>query len=113
MKKRIVQIILILCGIGLISFIGYHVYLQYAKDIDILLNPKASQALLQKTVRSHGVITAALLILLTTVMCVVPGIPTSIVGVLVGLVMVQFLEVSSILVGMPWETYSLFFYYIT
>ncbi|MDA3965052.1 TVP38/TMEM64 family protein [Enterococcus thailandicus] len=84
MKKRIVQIILILCGIGLISFIGYHVYLQYAKDIDILLNPKASQALLQKTVRSHGVITAALLILLTTVMCVVPGIPTSIVGVLVG-----------------------------
>lgn len=103
MKKRRIQLILILCGIGLILLIGYHVYLQYAKDLAILLNPKASQALLQKTVRSHGVLTAILLILLTTVMCVVPGIPTSIVGILVGVsygpVVGSFINISGNAIG--------------
>ncbi|MBF8807420.1 MAG: TVP38/TMEM64 family protein [Enterococcus lacertideformus] len=85
MKTKKMRILLIILGIILILFIGYHLYLAYQTDIQLFLNPRASHQLLMTNIRSHGFTSAMILILLIGVMCAVPGVPTSMVGVLVGL----------------------------
>lgn len=85
MKRKLIQGILIVCGILILLFIGYHVYLQYASELRLLFHPQVDQAALKKAVRSHGIETALLLGLLTAVMCAIPGLPTSVVGILVGI----------------------------
>ncbi|EOH88802.1 TVP38/TMEM64 family protein [Enterococcus villorum] len=85
MKTKTLRILLIVIGIILIIFIGYHLYLEYQSDIQLFFNPKASRQQLMESIRSHGFSSALILSLLMGIMCAVPGIPTSIIGVLVGL----------------------------
>ncbi|MGC3333248.1 TVP38/TMEM64 family protein, partial [Enterococcus faecium] len=76
---------LISLGIILILVVGYRLYFEYQTDIQLFLNPRASKAELLAQIRSHGTFASILLIVLTAVMCAVPGIPTSVVGVIAGL----------------------------
>lgn len=85
MKKKIIRLMLISLGIILILVVGYRLYLEYQTDIQLFLNPRASKAELLAHIRSHGTFASILLIVLTAVMCAVPGIPTSVVGVIAGL----------------------------
>ncbi len=85
MKSKKLQIILIALGILLIFFLGYHLYLEYQPDIRLLVDPKANEQQLLHSVRSHGLSAAVILILLMGIMCAVPGVPTSVIGVIVGL----------------------------
>ena len=85
MKTKTLRILLIVIGIILIIFIGYHLYLEYQSDIQLFFNRKASRQQLMESIRSHGFSSALILSLLMGIMCAVPGIPTSIIGVLVGL----------------------------
>ncbi len=85
MKTKKARITLISIGVLFILFIGYHLFLEYQPDIHLLLDPKASRQELMATIRSHGFYAAFILILLTSLMCAVPGIPTSVISVIVGL----------------------------
>ena len=85
MKKKIIRLMLITLGIILILVVGYRLYLEYQTDIQLFLNPRASKAELLAHIRSHGTFASILLIVLTAVMCAVPGIPTSVIGVIAGL----------------------------
>src|SRR5699024_11236233 len=85
MKKKIIRLMLITLGIILILVVGYRLYLEYQTDIQLFLNPRASKAELLAHIRSHGTFASILLIVLTAGMCAVPGIPTSVVGVIAGL----------------------------
>ena len=85
MKTKKLRVFLIIIGLLLILFIGYRLYLEYQTDIQMFLDPKTSRQALLDQIRSHGFRTALFLILLISVMCAVPGISTSVIGVLVGL----------------------------
>ncbi|MFC4772826.1 TVP38/TMEM64 family protein [Enterococcus hermanniensis] len=85
MNKKRVKTLLIVFGILLMIILGYHLYLQYQQDIHLFIDPKTSKARFVKEVQSHGMLSALLLIGLTTMMCAVPGVPTSVVGVISGL----------------------------
>ncbi|MBO0461222.1 MULTISPECIES: TVP38/TMEM64 family protein [unclassified Enterococcus] len=85
MKKQHIRYTLIGIGLLLILFVGYHLYLQYRTDIHLLLDPQASRKEWMTEIRSHGVTAAIILVVLISLMCAVPGIPTSVIGVLVGL----------------------------
>lgn len=85
MKTKKLRISLVTIGIILMIFIGYHLYLEYQTDIRIFLDPRASHQQLMASIRSHGFTSAVILILLMGVMCAIPGVPTSVIGVLVGL----------------------------
>lgn len=78
-EKKIIRLMLISLGIILILVVGYRLYLEYQTDIQLFLNPRASKAELLAHIRSHGTFASILLIVLTAVMCAVPGIPTSVV----------------------------------
>lgn len=84
MKKKL-KYGFIIMGILLVLLIGYRIYLEYQHDLELLLNPQASRQTLMKSVRSHGIEASFLLILLTVVMCAVPGLPTSVIGILIGI----------------------------
>lgn len=84
MKKRKIQISLVLLGIVIIFIIGWALYHEFNSELRILFEPKISRHFLLKEVRSHGVLAAALLVLLTTVMCALPGLPTSVIGIFIG-----------------------------
>ena len=84
MKRKTIRILLISSGLILILLVGYRLYLEYQTDIQLFLNPKASKTQLLERIRSHG-FSAALLLVLTAIMCAVPGIPTSVIGVIAGL----------------------------
>ncbi len=53
-------------------------------DIMSLLNHHLTPEVLRAQVRSHGIVTALLLTTLLAVCCLIPGVPTSMVGVLIG-----------------------------
>ena len=85
MKRKTIRILLISSGLILILLVGYRLYLEYQTDIQLFLNPKASKTQLLERIRSHGFSAALLLVFLTAIMCAVPGIPTSVIGVIAGL----------------------------
>ncbi|MGO2785796.1 MAG: TVP38/TMEM64 family protein, partial [Enterococcus faecalis] len=85
MKRETIRILLISSGLILILLVGYRLYLKYQTDIQLFLNPKASKTQLLERIRSHGFSAALLLVFLTAIMCAVPGIPTSVIGVIAGL----------------------------
>ncbi|WP_066025574.1 TVP38/TMEM64 family protein [Enterococcus mundtii] len=85
MKKQHIRYTLIGIGLLLILFVGYHLYLQYRTDIHLLLDPQASRKEWMTEIRSHGVTAAIILVVMISLMCAVPGIPTSVIGVVVGL----------------------------
>lgn len=85
MKSKKLQKVLIALGILLILFLGYHLYLEYQSDIHLLIDPKANEQQLLHSVRSHGLSAAVILILLMGIMCAIPGVPTAVIGVIVGL----------------------------
>ncbi|MGX7173085.1 TVP38/TMEM64 family protein [Enterococcus ratti] len=85
MTARKLRILLFVSGILLIVFISYRLYLEYQIDIQIFFDPKASRRQMMTSIRSHGFTAALILVLLTGIMCAVPGVPTSVIGVLVGL----------------------------
>lgn len=71
-------------GIILILFVII-LYFEYHPDFQLLVDPEASKELLLKQIRSHGVAAAFLLVCLIGVMCALPGVPTSVVCVFVGI----------------------------
>lgn len=73
---------LILLVMGLLLIIVLH----FSVDIKLFFNPNTSTELLKNQVRSHGFLTACLLFVLTVVLCAIPGLPTSIIGVLTGVI---------------------------
>ncbi|OQO89244.1 SNARE-like domain protein [Enterococcus casseliflavus] len=85
MNKKKLRAILIAIGILCILFIGYHLFFEYQKDIQLFLNPKGNSKELMESVRSHGLSVAVIFILMIGIMCAVPGVPTSVIGVIVGL----------------------------
>ncbi|QPQ26915.1 TVP38/TMEM64 family protein [Enterococcus durans] len=85
MESKKLQKVLIALGISLILFLGYHLYLEYQADIHLLIDPKANEQQLLHSVRSHGLSAAVILILLMGIMCAIPGVPTAVIGVIVGL----------------------------
>ena len=85
LNKQRVKALLIGFGIILIIILGYHLYLQYQQDIHLFIDPRASKEKFVHEIQSHGALSAFLLIGLTTIMCAVPGVPTSVVGLIAGL----------------------------
>ena len=85
MSKKLKRNIFITISICLILLIGYSVFKSYHVEIGMLLNPTNNRDKLLRAVRSHGIQTALLLIFLTVAMCLVPGMPTSVVGILAGI----------------------------
>ena len=85
MKKKTKKALFILVSILLILFIGYQVFKDYEIVFSMLLKPAYNKELLLRAVRSHGVETALLLIGLTVAMSLVPGMPTSVVGIFTGI----------------------------
>ncbi|WP_368252101.1 TVP38/TMEM64 family protein [Enterococcus sp. 2201sp1_2201st1_B8_2201SCRN_220225] len=79
MKKK-----LIFLSILVMVFILVFLYFEYHQDLKLWLDPKVSKKLLLAQVRSHGIEAALLLLLLITVMCALPGIPTSVICIFVG-----------------------------
>lgn len=57
----------------------------YFPDLTAWINPKASKTEVMDLVRSHGLDAAVILVALTIVCCMIPGIPTSVIGIFVGL----------------------------
>ena len=84
MKRKTIRILLISSGLILILLVGYRLYLEYQTDIQLFLNPKASKTQLLERIRSHG-FQQRYCWFLTAIMCAVPGIPTSVIGVIAGL----------------------------
>lgn len=82
LRKYVGMAALILLVMGLLLIIVLH----FSVDIKLFLNPNTSTELLKNQVRSHGFLTACLLFVLTVVLCAIPGLPTSIIGVLTGVV---------------------------
>ncbi|MFC6346191.1 TVP38/TMEM64 family protein [Vagococcus carniphilus] len=82
LRKYVGMAALILLVMGLLLIIVLH----FSVDIKLFFNPNTSTELLKNQVRSHGFLTACLLFVLTAVLCAIPGLPTSIIGVLTGVV---------------------------
>ena len=82
LRKYVGMAALILLVMGLLLIIVLH----FSVDIKLFFNPNTSTELLKNQVRSHGFLTACLLFVLTVVLCAIPGLPTSIIGVLTGVV---------------------------
>lgn len=82
LRKYVGMAALILLVMGLLLIIVLH----FSVDIKLFFNPNTSTELLKNQVRSHGFFTACLLFVLTAVLCAIPGLPTSIIGVLTGVV---------------------------
>lgn len=79
MKKK-----LIFLSVMVIFLIFIFLYFEYHQDLQLWFDPKSSKKLLLSQVRSHGTEAAFLLLLLITVMCALPGIPTSVICIFVG-----------------------------
>lgn len=73
-------------GIGVVLFalLLLLLYLAYRRDLQLWFNPEASKELVLKQIRSHGLAVAILFFFLIGIMCALPGVPTSIVCVFVG-----------------------------
>ncbi|MGM0214523.1 TVP38/TMEM64 family protein [Enterococcus sp. AZ109] len=84
MDKKWLKKLVLVIGIVLLVCLFYWLYLEFHKEIALLFNPEASREMLLREVRSHGFLTAGILILLTALMCALPGLPTSVIGILVG-----------------------------
>ncbi|AYW46346.1 TVP38/TMEM64 family protein [Tetragenococcus koreensis] len=83
-KKRIRQL-LIVSGVCLLALVCYHLFIEYHTEITLLLKSQVSEKALMHNVRSHGIRSGVLLVLLTIVMCALPGLPTSVIGIFIGL----------------------------
>lgn len=83
MKKRIKRSLLVV-GVLLVIFFTYQVFREYHHEWAMLFHSTFNHQTLMHSVRSHGLSASIVLILLTCVTCAVPGLPTSVVGVFVG-----------------------------
>lgn len=75
----------ILLGVVLILGLSSILVYLYQPDLHALFDPKVSKAELLNLVRSHGIDAAVVLVSLTIICCMVPGVPTSMLGILIGL----------------------------
>lgn len=64
--KKYTKHLLLFVGLLLVGILMYRLYLEYYPDIQLYLNPKTSRELLLKSVRSHGVRTGVILVVLTS-----------------------------------------------
>lgn len=85
MKKRTLRLIIFSISLLFVAVIGYRLFHTYRPAIQLLIDPELNKQRLMRAVRSHGVSTAFLLILLTSALCVLPGMPASVIGVLSGI----------------------------
>ncbi|MBC1800365.1 TVP38/TMEM64 family protein [Listeria booriae] len=83
MNTRI-KVMLILLGLILAVLLGYVLYKDYYADFMLFLDPKADRAHLMASIRDHKLKDALLLVALTAVMCAIPGVPNSVIGVFIG-----------------------------
>lgn len=85
LKKKTLQRLLIGTASCLILILGFQLYRDYLPALKLLLDPDLNKKRLMHAVDAHGVSTSFLLIGLTAVMCILPGMPASAVGVLSGI----------------------------
>jgi len=85
MKKKKIRILLLVIGGCFLAIVAYRLFVEYHTEIDLLITNQASGKTLMDNVRSHGFRSAILLVLLTIVMCALPGLPTSVIGIFIGL----------------------------
>lgn len=79
-----VKLLLILLGIVFAVLLGYILFKDYYADFALLFNAEADRTRLMENIRNHKLKDALLLILLTAVMCAIPGVPNSVIGILIG-----------------------------
>ncbi|MBC1459145.1 TVP38/TMEM64 family protein [Listeria newyorkensis] len=78
------KVLFILVGLILVIILGYVIYKDYYADFMLFLDPKADRAHLMESIRSHKLKDALLLVALTAVMCAIPGVPNSVIGIFIG-----------------------------
>ncbi|EUJ19875.1 hypothetical protein PGRAN_14912 [Listeria grandensis FSL F6-0971] len=78
------KVLFIFLGLVIVIILGYVIYKDYYTDFMLFLDPKADRAHLMESIRSHKLKDALLLIALTAVMCAIPGVPNSIIGIFIG-----------------------------
>lgn len=78
------KVLFILLGLILVAVLGYVIYKDYYADFMLFLDPKADRAHLMESIRSHKLKDALLLVALTAVMCAIPGVPNSVIGIFIG-----------------------------
>lgn len=78
------KVLFILLGLILVIILGYVIYKDYYADFMLFLDPKADRAHLMESIRSHKLKDALLLVALTAVMCAIPGVPNSVIGIFIG-----------------------------
>lgn len=78
------KVIAIGIGVALLVLLLLLLYFAYHRDLQLWFNPEVSKELVLKQIRSHGVAVALLFFCLIGIMCAIPGVPTSVVCVFVG-----------------------------
>ncbi len=79
-KKTIVSILVGVITIILLLLLTKNLY----PDVLSLINPHTPAADIRAQIRSHGITTGFLLTATLAIFCLIPGVPTSMVGVLIG-----------------------------
>lgn len=82
--KRHTKYLFLLIGLIMVAILGYFLWLKFTPDVSLFFNPEASKTAFLKRVRSHGIETSFLFVAITAVMCAIPGLPTSVIGVFAG-----------------------------
>ncbi len=81
---HIKKYLLITMGVIIAAVLGYQLWEEFIPLIEMMLSPHVSHEALLAHVRSHDIRIGILLVLLTAVLCAIPGPPTSILGILIG-----------------------------
>ncbi|EUJ47806.1 hypothetical protein DFP96_10778 [Listeria rocourtiae] len=78
------KVMFIVLGLIAIIILGYIIYKDYSADFKLFLDPDADRTQLMESIRRHKLKDALLLVALTAIMCAIPGVPNSVIGILIG-----------------------------
>ncbi|MBC1435047.1 TVP38/TMEM64 family protein [Listeria rocourtiae] len=78
------KVMFIVLGLIAIIILGYIIYKDYSADFKLFLDPVADRTQLMESIRRHKLKDALLLVALTAIMCAIPGVPNSVIGILIG-----------------------------
>ncbi len=99
-RNKIIELILVVSILFVLLIIIIN---HFSTEIEMLSNPNISKEILSKQVRSHGPLTGILLLVVIIILCIIPGLPTSFVGVFAGVVfgpvVGSFISISGNLIG--------------
>lgn len=97
--KTWLKVLFILLGLILVAILGYVLYKDYYADFMLFLDPKADRTHLMDSIRNHKLKDALLLVALTAIMCAIPGVPNSVIGIFIGVCFGPWLGVLMNVVG--------------